>query len=349
MKLEISGKKITLDKAQIEVLKHLNDLQKQIADSLKHKKKGFFAKFFSKESPIKNLYIYGKVGRGKSMLCKYFLENLKTDKKAYFHFNAFMQKIHKELHKLRKEHHHKSSNLVFAATKKVIGDVKVLCFDEMQVEDVADAMILKEVFSYFISHKIAIVTTSNLHPLDLYQNGLQRDLFLKFVKEVLLPNFSVLNLDGKVDYRGKFIDSKRHYFYPINPENKKEIDNIWESLIGDDEIKSKEIETLGRKILVKKSCKNIAFFDFKELCEHDLGIADYAAITAEFSTIFLVNVPILEPEDRNEAKRLIWFVDEAYEKKVKLVILAQTPPEEIYSYGTGHEAFRRTASRLNEL
>lgn len=351
MQIKVVDKKILLDEAQKIVAHHLVHLQKQLIKLFKKNQARLAVKsFFSKHSSIKSLYIYGKVGRGKSMLMRHFFENLPTHKKTYFHFNNFMQEIHKELHKLRKTKAKKNHDLISLATKKIIGTAKVLCFDEMQVEDVADAMILQGVFNYFIKNKIAVITTSNCPPLELYENGLQRDLFLKsFVKENLLKNFLVLNLDGKIDYRGQFVNSKQHYFYPADAKNKKEILDIFTKTIDQNQPHSREIELLNRKILVKNSYKNIALFDFQELCGADLGVADYQAICQEFSLIFLLNVPILKPEDRNEAKRLIWFVDEVYEKRISLVVLAAGKPEEIYVKGIGAKAFKRTASRLSEI
>lgn len=354
MQITIGEKTIKLDKAQLAVFNQLANLQKQLVKISKKNPtrlaiKNLFVRQNSKQNPIQNFYIYGKVGRGKSMLMRYFFENLPISGKVYFHFNSFMQEVHKELFVLRKTQSDKSRNLIALATKKVIGKAKVLCFDEMQVEDVADAMILQAVFNYFIKNDIVVVATSNCHPLELYENGLQRDLFLKFVNQVLLRNFLVLNLDGKIDYRSQFIGSRKHYFSPNNSENKKTVLNIWLQVTENKTPQAREIMVLGRKLLVKNSYKNIALFDFKELCMADLGVADYQAICQEFSLIFLLNLPILKAEDRNEAKRLIWFVDEVYEKQVQLIVLAEVKPEEIYVKGIGAKAFKRAASRLHEI
>ena len=350
MEIISANQTIILDQAQIRVFNHLVNLQKQITKSLrKNPTRLAIRNWFLDQKPIKSIYIYGKVGRGKSMLMRHFFDNLPISKKSYFHFNLFMQELHKELHKLRKSPPIKNQNLVFLATKNIVGKSKVVCLDEMQVEDVADAMILQEVFSYFIKNNIAIITTSNLHPTNLYENGLQRDLFLKFINEVLLPNFVVLNLDANIDYRSQFIASKQHYFYPNNPENKKTILDILLQISNNNKMQTKEIEVLGRKLLIKNSYKNIALFDFTELCVDNLGVADFQAICQNFSIIFLLNVPILKAEDRNEAKRLIWFVDEVYENKIKCFVLADSRPEEIYVKGIGTKAFKRTASRLNEI
>jgi cell division protein ZapE len=355
MQITIGEKKIKLDSAQLVVFNQLENLKKQLVKlSQKNPTRLAIKSFFSHQQPIKSLYIYGDVGRGKSMLMRHFFETLLLKQKTYFHFNNFMQQVHKELYKLRVDSRKSlvvsGTELIFLATKKVIGEkIKVICFDEMQVEDVADAMILQGVFSYFVANQIAVVTTSNRHPLDLYENGLQRDLFLKFVAEVLLPNFLLLDLDGKIDYRSLFVSKSQHYFSPNSSKNKKAILEIFAKVIDNNKPKPREIAVLGRKLLVAKSYKNIALFDFKELCEADLGVADYQAIVKEFSLIFLLNVPILKPEDRNEAKRLIWFIDEAYENKTNLLVLAEVEPEEIYVKGVGAKAFKRTASRLSEI
>jgi cell division protein ZapE len=366
MNFKIAGKQIILDPAQKDVVHHLNHLSKQLVKFFgKNPTRLKVKSWFADADPIKSLYIFGKVGRGKSMLMRHFFDALPTSKKVYFHFNNLMQEIHKELHILRKIPANKNRNLIALATAQVIGSVKILCFDEMQVEDVADAMILQGMFKYFAKHEIAVVATSNCHPLELYENGLQRSSFLKFVNEILLKNFLVLNLDGKIDYRSNLSlrDGKtrhescpasrgspnKNYFYPITQENTAQILKIWENLLENNLPTSREIEVLGRKIIAKRTHKNIALFDFKELCLADLGTADFGAITKEFSRIFLINVPLLIPEDRGAAKRLIWFVDEAYENNVELVVLANGKPDEIYPHGIGSKAFKRTASRLSQI
>ena len=344
--IKVADKTINLDAKQIEILHYLENLQKQVKNN---QKTNLISRIFTKNQPIKNLYIYGKVGRGKSMLMRHFFDNLPQKDKAYFHFNNFMQQIHKKLHILR-QNNEKKTNLVASATKNLLGNIKILCFDEMQVEDVADAMILQEVFCYLQEQNVTIVTTSNCHPLELYENGLQRDLFLQFVNEILLKNFLILNLDGAIDYRSAFLKASQHYFYPNNTQNKKQILDILQQLIDEQDLQEQEIDILGsRKLLIKKTYKNIAVFDFKELCAANLSTADYAAICQKFSTIFLLDLPILKPEDRNEAKRLIWFIDEAYENNTQIVTLAEGKAEDIYVKGIGAKAFKRTASRLNEI
>jgi cell division protein ZapE len=354
-KVQINEKTIILDKAQIKVFNDLEDLR--LSFSTQPKENLFFSKikniFLSQSrSTNNNFYIYGKVGRGKSMLMRLFFDSLIIKDKYYCHFNSFMQDLHKELHLLRKlkSKNNQTSNLVFLAVKRVIGKSQIICFDEMQVEDVADAMIIRDVFSFFFQNNITVVTTSNCHPLELYQNGLQREVFLDFIKNVVIKNFKILNLDNKVDYRGRFLMSKKHYFYPNNSQNKKEVLELFQKITNQEKTQEKEIEVLGsRKLLVKKSYKNIALFEFDEICKKQLGVLDFQAICGEFNMIFLLNIPKLSKEDRNEAKRLILFIDEVYESKAQLVVLASAAPEEIYIAGVGSKAFKRTASRLNEI
>lgn len=346
--------KIILDPAQTIVSNCLSNLQKQLIKLSQKNLTGLALKsFFSDQFNIKNIYIHGKVGRGKSMLMKRFFDDLPLKKKIYFHFNAFMQAVHKELYNLRKNQSSQKRDLVSLAVKKIIDGNKVLCFDEMQVEDIADAMILRGVFNYFFDNKVVVVVTSNSHPLDLYKDGLQREVFMQFIKETFLKNFQVLNLENNLDYRSQFLQDHnrypRHYFFPNNAENKKEILDIFIKATNHNSPAIREINLLGRKLIIKNSYKNIALFDFAELCVAELGVADYQVIVREFDLIFLLNIPRLNQEDRNEAKRLILFIDEVYENKTALIISAAARPEDIYLQGVGAESFKRTASRLNEI
>ncbi|MDA0902271.1 MAG: cell division protein ZapE [Proteobacteria bacterium] len=355
MKITIDNKEVSLDPVQISVLHKLDQISQKLSKynqnlqqkSALHK---LFSRFFKqKHKHIPSLYIHGKVGRGKSMLMTHFFNNLAIENKLYLHFNQFMQKVHKQLHQLRNSDQHNNKDLVEIATKAIIKDNVVLCFDEFQVEDVTDALILRRMFSYIFANNILVIFTSNCHPEELYQNGLQRDLFLKFIHQTLEPNCQIINLDGKQDYRSRYLDAKKHYFFPNNKENKSEILKIFSKITDSNPVYPTEIEVLGRKLMVKNSYKNIALFDFAELCIANLGVADYQAICQKFSVIFLINVPKLTKEDRNEAKRLVLFIDEVYQNKVKLLILADSKVEEIYAEGTGAKVFKRCASRINEI
>jgi len=337
-----------LDNSQVKALDQLNQLKKSLSKS---SAEFSFLKIFQKnQNSSSSIYIYGQVGRGKSMLMAKFFNSLEIEDKIYLHFNSFMQKIHRELHKLRKNLHRNYDDIIEIATKNIIGNVRILCFDEFQVEDVTDALILRKIFSYIFAHQILVVFTSNSHPKNLYKNGLQRDSFIKFIDEILLKNCQVINLDNGIDYRRQYLQLvKKHYFFPINAKNKNEINEIFSKITEGSDPEPIEIKILGRKLLIKNCYKNVARFDFKELFNENFGVADYQAICKKFDIIFLLNIPQLTKEDVNEARRLILFIDEIYENKVALLILAQVKFDEIYSDGIGFESFKRASSRLNEI
>ena len=344
----MNSEEIILDNAQIQALDQLNRLKKL---SSKNSVLFNFLNIFKKnQNNPSSIYIYGQVGRGKSMLMARFFNSLQIEDKLYFHFNSFMQKIHRELYELRKNPNRSQDDIIEIATKNIIGNNKIICLDEFQVEDVTDALILRKIFSYIFANQILVVFTSNSHPKNLYKNGLQRDSFIKFVDEILLKNCQVINLDSGIDYRCQYLQSvKKHYFYPINAKNKNEINEIFSKITENSELQSIEIKILGRKLLIKNSYKNVAMFDFKELFNENLGVVDYQAICKKFDVIFLLNIPQLTKEDVNEARRLILFIDEIYENKVALLMLSQVAIDKIYSDGIGSEAFKRTVSRLNEI
>jgi cell division protein ZapE len=350
--LKVENKDITLNCIQIEVLDILNDIKSNI---LKKTNNSFFKTIIltllRKKAPINNIYIYGKVGRGKSMLMKNFFNNIDIKNKIYFHFNDFMHHIHLELHKIRSKNKSHNNKIIEIAIKNVVKGNILICLDEFQVDDVTDALILRKIVSYFIKKDITIIFTSNSKPEDLYQNGLQRDLFLEFVNNILKKNCKIFNLNSEIDYRNRFLHKvKKHYFYPINKKNKTNILNIFSHLSHEGEASKEELEiSKNRKITINKAFENIAIFDFNELCQNALGSKDYKEICIKYNIIFLLNIPRLEPEDRNEAKRLILFIDAAYEKKITLLILSEVEIDNIYIKGTDSFKFKRTASRLKEM
>lgn len=340
-----------LDSKQKSVKKRLKELAKEIADK---EPLGFLQKIFgAKSHQIKSLYIYGDVGRGKSMLMKKFYNSLKDHPKIQIHFNSFMQSIHEALRDIRNEDKKYKDELI-EATKRVIKDKKLICFDEFQVVDIADAMLLSRIFSYLFSQNIVAVFTSNSHPMDLYKNGLQREIFLEFVNRVLLVNAEILHLDSKTDYRSIYRQNLDKRYFLESENGEAEIKKIIKNLTEGKEAKEREIEVWGRKIIIKKTFgdvapERIAITNFNEICKENYAAADYRAICKSFDLIFLKKLPKLTEEDVNEARRFILFIDEVYENKVALIINSQVNPEEIYKSGTGSEAFFRTVSRLNEI
>lgn len=337
--------KLILDSQQISVEKKLNELasslEKQASD-------GFFKKIISSKNPLKSFYIYGDVGRGKSMLMKKFFTSLHKTPKIYFHFNAFMRLIHEALRDIRKEKKKYKDELI-EAVKRVVKENRLLCFDEFQVVDIADAMLLGRIFSYLFSQGVIVVFTSNSKPQELYKNGLQRELFLEFVEKVLLKNCEVLHLNSPVDYRSLYRKNLAKRYFISNEKNREEVKKIIKNLTDGKKQESAKLQVWGREVKIKKTFGKIAIFDFNELCRVDFAAADYQAICKNFDLIFLLKVPKLNPEDVNEARRFVLFIDEVYENKVALIVLARTKSEKIYESGIGSEAFFRTVSRLNEI
>ena len=337
--------KIILDSYQILIAKKLH----QLGFDLEIKSSsGFFKKIISSKNQLKSLYIYGDVGCGKSMLMKDFFASLSKTPKIYFHFNSFIKAIHEALRDVRKEQKKFKDELI-EALKRVIKKNQLLCLDEFQVLDIADAMILERIFSYLFSKNILVVFTSNSHPQELYKNGLQREVFLNFINQVLLKNCEILHLDSSIDYRRQYSKNLAKRYFISNQKNRAELKEIIKNLTGDKKLQSHILKVWGRDLKIKKTFDKIAIFNFDELCRNNLAAADYQAICQNFDLIFLLKLPKLMSEDVNEARRFVLFIDEIYENQVALIILAKTNPEKIYENGVGIEAFKRTISRLNEI
>ena len=334
-----------LDQQQIIVQKHLL----QLKNSLELKsKKGFLQKILTSEIPLKSLYIHGDVGRGKSMLVREFFNLVEKTPKVSFHFNGFMRLIHEALRDIRKENKKFKDELI-EATKRVVKKNILICFDEFQVLDIADAMLLSRIFTHLFQNGRVVIFTSNSAPLELYKNGLQRELFLEFVKNVLLKNCDILHLNSSTDYRSIYAKNLSKRYFISNEKNRQKIKEIIIKMTDGNKLKPLKIKVWGREIKIKKTHKNIAVFNFDDLCRVEFSASDYQAICQKFEVIFLLKIPRLLPEDANEARRFIVFIDEAYEKKTNLIILAKTNPNQIYENGSGSEAFKRTVSRLNEM
>lgn len=334
-----------LDLSQKEIEKSLNELADKIK---KNQQKTSLQKLFSKTESIKSLYIYGGVGRGKTMLMRNFFNNLGDVKKSYFHFNVFMNLIHENLHEIRLNKKQVEDELI-CAVDRVLGKLQVICFDEFQVTDIADAMLLSRIFSYVFAQNIAVVFTSNLHPRELYKNGLQRELFLKFVNEVLLKNCEVKNLNSTQDYRQTFSDNLAETYFLNSKENCQIVKKIVQNFSEKDSLKPSKIKVWGRQIKIKRSNKKIAIFDFKELFFENFAAADYRAICQKFSAVFLINLPQFKEEDSNEARRFTLFIDEVYENKLALIILASCDISQIYKKVKNLSFAARTISRLQEI
>jgi len=298
------------------------------------------------KTSLRGMYVWGDVGRGKSLLMDIFLESAPITAKQRIHFHSLMLDIHKNIHTLRQK---KVTDPLKAVAMDIAKKTRLLCIDEFQVTDVADAMILKKLFAILLKENVLVVITSNRPPKELYMGGLQREKFLDFVK-LVNERMDVLELDSPHDYRTKKIKAlKSVYLTPLNKKNGDELQHIFINLTNSAPVSKMILEVQGRKVQATETVGHIARFSFTELCGKPLGAADYLAIAKQFDTVFICNIPLLSPENRNEARRFVTLIDTLYDNKVKLICTAAATPEKLYQDGDGSFEFQRTVSRLLEM
>ncbi len=297
-------------------------------------------------------YLWGGVGRGKSMLMDLFHETLRIKDKRRVHFHAFMLEVHARLREERKKEAGDPIPPVAAALAR---DVRCLAFDEMVVNNSADAMIMSRLFTALIvDHQVTVVTTSNRAPTELYKDGLNREHFLPFIA-LIERELDVHTLNGPVDYRLQRLAGLASWHAPLGEAATDQVREVFFRLTDyppEDavHVPSAELDLGGgRKLHVPKSLKGVAAFSFKRLCAEARGAADYLAIAHAYHTVIIVGIPRMGPENRNEAARFVTLVDALYENRVKLFVTAAAAPEELYQAGDGSFEFERTVSRLNEM
>ncbi len=303
---------------------------------------GFLARTFGSGPAPKGIYIYGAVGRGKTMLMDLFFENLAVTSKARIHFHAFMQDVHKRRQGL------KSGDVIGAIAGQLAPLMQVLCLDEMQVSDIADAMIAGRLLQALMQRGTVIVTTSNVPPDGLYADGLNRDLFAPAIA-MLNDALAVVSLDSPRDYRLGRVKAWESFVTPLGPAADAQVQRIWEQLTETVKGLPQDIAVLGRKLHVPEAAHGCARFSFAALCEAPLGPADYLALAQHYKTVFVQNIPALKTGQRNEAKRLVLLIDTLYDKGVRLVASSAKSPEQIYPKGDHRFEFSRTISRLQEM
>jgi cell division protein ZapE len=234
-------------------------------------------------------------------------------------------------------------------SKNAESEVSLICFVEFQVVDIADAMLLGRIFEFIFRKEIFVVFTSNSHPQDLYKNGLQRQLFLEFINKILLKKIKVIEVNNNIDYRSIFRKNIEKRYFIANIAQSRTFWNIVSKAVDSKKLITKDLTIWGRKITINKSYGNIAIIDFKDIIEQNFGADDYRAICYNFSLIFFINLPKLNAQQVNEARRLTLFIDEIYQNRVAMIILAKTKPDKLYLQGIGFESFKRTISRLKEI
>ena len=338
---ETTSGNLLYDDGQVEVISLLENLLQTIT-----KKKGAlsFLKLNRHLNNANGIYIWGGVGTGKSMLMDKFFNSCIIKNKKRVHFHTFMQDIHKSLFDLRKkEKYDPITKIIRMVSRKT----DLLCFDELQITDITDAMLVGRLFEGLLHSGVKIVATSNRSPDDLYKDGLNRQLFIPFIT-LIKQSLKVHKIKSDIDYRQKKLSSEKLYYHPINKNTKNSIDSLW-SKISNNKTEKLSVSVNDRTFLLKNYTNGMARVDFHELCGVPLGPADYLAITTQLRLIIIENIPILSSANANEAKRFIILIDTLYEAKVKLICSAEDVPEKLYQKGFGSFEFNRTSSRLVEM
>ena len=330
------------DPAQRAVMARLEQVRERLEAP---GRKGLFARF-RKAEPLgrQGLYLWGGVGRGKSMLMDLFFQHAAVPGKRRVHFHAFMQEVQARLHAARQSG---TDDAIRPVAEAIARDLGLLCLDEMQVGDIADAMIVGRLFERLLDAGVVVVTTSNRPPRDLYKDGLNRQLFLPFIK-LLEDRLEVDELDAMTDYRQDRLAGEQVWFTPADATATRAIDLIWRDLTGSRE-EALRLAVQGRTVVVPRFWAGQARVGFAEICETALGPADYLALTSAVKLLVLEDIPVMDPAQANAARRFVTLIDTLYEGQVRLLASAAAAPEALYPEGPGAFEFRRTASRLREM
>jgi cell division protein ZapE len=351
----VTDRRFEYDLAQADLTHTLDALSLKLKYYRAEPRPNAFARLMGLKTaePPRGLYVFGAVGRGKTMLMDLFFDAVEAPLKRRAHFHAFMADVHARLYQWRqalKRGETTGEDPIAPVAAALAREASVLCFDEFSVRDIADAMILGRLFTALFAAGVVVVATSNIAPDDLYKDGLNRALFLPFIV-LIKERLEVVELGARTDYRLEKLKRAPVYYAPIGPKADAALDAAFRALTGHDTGEPARIELLGRLLEVPQAIDGVARFDFDALCRRPLGSTDYLEIAQRFHTVVLDRIPALQASERNEAKRFIILIDALYDMRVKLIASAAGEPESLYSAMDGAEAFEfaRTASRLHEM
>jgi cell division protein ZapE len=348
---------IEADPAQCAIVDRLARLEARIAERRLARKSSplgwLFAKTDRAQPPLKGLYIYGDVGRGKTMLMDLFFEASPVARKRRAHFHEFMLDVQERVHGFRQKMtlgEHADEDPIRLAAAQLAAEAWLLCFDEFHVTDIADAMILGRLFAQLFEHGVVVVATSNVAPDELYKDGLNRALFVPFIR-MLEQRLDVVRLEARTDFRLEKFAGMPVWYVPADAAADAALDDAWQRLARGQPGVPVELALKGRMLRVPRAAKGVARFSFHDLCEEPLAAADYLRIAREYHTIILDHIPLMTFDSRNAAKRFIILIDTLYDMNVKLIASAAAEPDALYGAEQGFEAqeFKRTASRLVEM
>jgi cell division protein ZapE len=353
----VAAGRIEQDIAQLAVVDMLARLEARIVEYRLARKSSSLGWMFGsrqkRQSRIKGLYIYGDVGRGKTMLMDLFFESSPVQRKRRAHFHEFMIDVHERIHAIRQKMklgEHAAEDPIQQAATELAGEAWLLCFDEFHVTDIADAMILGRLFAQLFEHGVVLVATSNVEPEELYKEGLNRALFVPFI-HMLEQHMDIVRLAARTDFRLEKLAGMRVWYVPADAAADAALDDAWRRLAPGRDGEPQELALKRRNVHVPLAAMGVARFSFRDLCEQPLAAADYLRIAHEYHTVILDRIPVTTFETRNAAKRFIILIDTLYDMNVKLIASAEAEPEALYRGDDGFEAqeFKRTASRLIEM
>ena len=344
------------DPAQLAVVDRLARLEGDIIEHRLARKSSSLGWLFArdkKQTLLKGLYIYGEVGRGKTMLMDLFYEASPVQRRRRAHFHEFMIDVHERVHGLRqkmKVGEYAGEDPIELVAKDLAREAWLLCFDEFHVTDIADAMILGRLFAQLFTRGVVVVATSNVAPVDLYKDGLNRALFVPFI-DMLEAHMDIVRLASRTDFRLEKLAGLPVWYVPADEAADAALDDAWRRLARENDGAAQELALKGRTIHVPRAAMGVARFSFHDLCEQPLAAADYLRIAHEYHTIILDHIPVMTFDNRNAAKRFIILIDTLYDMNVKLIASAAAEPDALHRADEGYEAqeFQRTASRLIEM
>ncbi len=329
----------TLDRAQRRAVKHFQRLSD---DLIANGTAGILRKLLTSQRAISGIYVWGGVGRGKSFLMDGFFSLVPIEQKRRIHFHRFMQEIHHSLHDLQG-----TAEPVAEVAKIMAGKARLLCLDELHVVDIGDAMLMRRLLEGLFEQGVAIVATSNRHPDQLYQDGLQRSQFLPAI-ELLKARLDVVNVDAGIDYRLRALEKVEIYHQPLDDEAEQSLAHAFLAIAGEEGAHDYQLDIEGRVLRARRHAEGVVWFDFDVLCGGPRGQADYIELAENYHTVLMSGIPRFSAEEGDRRRRFTWLIDEFYDRRVKLVASAAAAPDHLYAGEAGIE-FERTVSRLIEM
>ncbi len=335
------------DQSQLAAVDLLDSVREELLNTQQHgllqQVKNVLAGRNGKQVLTRGAYLWGGVGRGKTFIMDVFFESLPFAEKQRFHFHRLMYRVHGQLKNLQGQ-----TDPIATVADSIAADTRVICFDESFVSDIGDAMILGRLLDALFNRGVTLIATSNIPPDELYRDGLQRQQFLPAI-ELIKAHTRVLNVDAGNDYRLRVLEQAEIWHAPLDSSTDSNLEGYFSAIAPDKGSAGQSIEILGRDVQTRRRADGIAWFDFDKLCQGPRSQDDYIEIARAFQTVVLSNVPCMTAEHENDARRFIALVDEFYDRRVKLIVSAAEPPEQIYDGKRLTQEFQRTLSRLTEM